>query len=189
MSGENGNKKITIFIVVLIILLIVRFACNYIIQKETNKSEEIIENVSSQTEDKNTNNINQEEKKSEENSKEEKDEKIKYDEYIGVWQDFAEGEKDIPEGELLITKVEENKIKFDFLLYRIASIENIEATMTGKEGTFNASDENVKGKIIFNDNMVTLEIDEGSNENIVPRKIEFTTKSDYSIIKGEKVVK
>ena len=106
---------------------------------------------------------------------------IDLSEYKGVWQIF-EG-LDIPEEELIINTIDNNKVNFDFLLYRLASFENVNATISENVASFETKDENgkkLKGTITFTNKTVILNISE--SDDLPSNTYTFTIKSDKSIL-------
>ena len=104
--------------------------------------------------------------------------KTDYSSYIGAWNN---NNSSIPDYEIIINSIEDNKISFDYLIYRIGEFKNIEAKLedgVGKYKVTNDLDWTIEGTIKLDDNKVVLEITNSSVDLIVKDKIEF--------IKGEK---
>ena len=99
-------------------------------------------------------------------------EDIDLNDYVGVWQYFEGGTN--PEMEIIIKSVSENRIDFDYAVYRIAGFEGINATFNNGIATF--STDEITGTITFEKGKILLKIDKSSNEYINHDTIEFTTK-------------
>ena len=105
-------------------------------------------------------------------------EDIDLNDYVGVWQYFEGGTN--PEMEIIIKSVSENRIDFDYEVYRIAGFEGINATFNNGIATF--STDEITGTITFEKGKILLKIDKSSNEYINPDTIEFTTKAKDSAL-------
>ena len=101
---------------------------------------------------------------------------------IGVWQ---YPDSTLPEEELIIKSIDNNKITFDYEIYRLTGFENATAELEGNTAVFdvkNNIDWNIKGTILFEDNTVTLNIKESSNELLPEGTTTFLIKSDKSVL-------
>lgn len=106
--------------------------------------------------------------------------------YKGVWQFFANGSTEIPETELIINKIDDGKINFNIEMYRLTEFENVTGIISGDTVSFNAVNVNgwkIEGKLILNNNIVKLNIEKSSIDNIKTGEIFFKQKSDKSILK------
>ena len=109
-----------------------------------------------------------------------------YSKYKGIWQNPADSS--IPDEELIIKSIENDKITFDYEIYRLTSFENGVAILKNNIATFdikNEMDWNIKGQIELKENSVIFTIKEGSNEYLEPSSITFTQKSNSSILQGD----
>ena len=114
-----------------------------------------------------------------------KEKKFDASSYKGVWQWY--NGMDIPETELIINKIEGEKVKFDIEMYRLASFENVAGVLSGNVITFNIKEDpdmNIKGKIVLNNNKVILNIEESSWDNIKKGETTFKKKSKYSSLRN-----
>jgi hypothetical protein len=103
--------------------------------------------------------------------------------YKAVWRidDSA-----IPTEEIIINSIDESKVSFDYVLYRLGEFKNIEGKIDGNVATFSATNDiewTIKGTLTFADNKVIVEIKESSVELINKGKNTFAVKGDKSIIR------
>ena len=107
--------------------------------------------------------------------------------YIGVWQDFEKSNTEIPERELIVKGIENNKINFDLYVYRTAINTDMVATLDGNVATFDCEggkyDAIIKGTLKFENNKVILNV-ESCSEGTIPTGITtFEIKSATSKLK------
>ena len=119
-----------------------------------------------------------EKKKEEEKPSEPAPEDIDLNDYVGVWQYFEGGEN--PEMEIIIKSVSDSTVNFDYVVYRIASFDGIEASLDKDIATF--STDEITGSISFEEGKIVLKTDKSSNGNIKPGTIEFTIKTNESAL-------
>ena len=104
--------------------------------------------------------------------------------YEGVWKS---NDSSIPDEELIINSIKDDKIKFDYVLYRLGEFTDVEGTIDGEEASFTAKNENewtIKGTLTLKDDKVVLNITDSSIDLIVKDKKTFSVKSDKSSIRG-----
>ena len=104
--------------------------------------------------------------------------------YKGIWQYYT-NMPDIPEMELCINSIDNNKINFTYDVYRITGFENVNAELNGNIANFEINNDysNVKGTITFENNSVIFTITESTDEFVKPETITFTVKSENSILR------
>ena len=115
-----------------------------------------------------------------------KEKRFNVESYKGVWQYFENWSEEIPETELIINKIDDNKINFDLEMYRLASFKNVDANVVENYVEFNATNENgwkIKGKISLCQDVVILEIKQSSSNLIKTGITTFNIKSNTSILK------
>jgi len=103
--------------------------------------------------------------------------------YKGVWHN---NKSSVPDYELIINSTDEDKVVFDFLIYRLGEFNNIEAKMDDDEGEFSATNDlgwTIKGDIELDDGEISLDITSSSNELVSKGKINFQ-KGDKTILRG-----
>lgn len=164
---------ICIFIIIALVLVIggMYYYYNYIVDSKNINSNNISSNI----------------------NKKEENYKIDNSEYLGVWQEFSSlrryldenGEATIPEQEIIITEITDKTIKFDLIIYRLVSYENITATINGNIVTFETSGSNngnISGNITLNNDNIVLTITKSENHYLEPDTFIFNVKAENSIL-------
>lgn len=110
------------------------------------------------------------------------DSKKDYSSYVGVWNN---NDSSVLDYEVIINSIKDDKVSFDYLIYRVGEFNNIEAKLEDGAGSFNATNDmnwTVKGTIKLDDNKVVLDITDSSDELISKGKVEFK-KGEKALIK------
>lgn len=97
--------------------------------------------------------------------------------YTGFWHMNGSLER-----ELSISANGENSVIFTLWYYRLASIEDVSATVVGNTAEFSISDEyyNVVGTLVFNEDSITVNILESSLTYMPPEQMVFDTRHEQS---------
>ena len=102
--------------------------------------------------------------------------------YKGVWKT---SDDEVPSEELIINSIDNNKINFDLVIYKLTSFDNVSADISDGVAKFdikNSNDWNIKGKIEFKDAKVVFIIEESSSKLLEPQTLEFTIKGTKSVL-------
>ena len=111
-----------------------------------------------------------------------------YSKYEGVWKN---NNSSVPDEELNIQSIKDDKIFFDYYLYRLTDFNGVEASLDGDKATFTAKNDlgwEIKGTIEFDDDMVILIIKSSSSDLITEDARTFKYKIDKSLIKDGDLV-
>lgn len=104
--------------------------------------------------------------------------------YVGVWKN---NDSTIPDEEIVIKKIEDDKVSFDYYLYRITAFNEVEGKLDGSKATFEAKNDldwSIKGTIELEDDTVTLVITDSSSDLIVKDTKVFKIKGETSSIES-----
>ena len=104
--------------------------------------------------------------------------------YKAVWRidDSA-----LPTEEIIINSIDDNKVNFDYVMYRLGEFNNVEGTLDGNVASFSTKNDmewTIKGTLTFEDNKVTIEITDSSIDLIPKAKNTFSIKGDNSLIRS-----
>lgn len=104
--------------------------------------------------------------------------------YKGVWQYF-ETMPDTPEYELVINKIDGDKVNFDIFVYRIGEYTNINAKLSGNVASFKYSEDGRKmeGTITLENNTVIFKLTDSTEDDYIHRNVVFTKKAEKSVLK------
>lgn len=123
------------------------------------------------------------EKKKEKEEVVNKDE-VNIDDYIGVWQFYADDE--LPLQEVLINVIDGATITFDYYINDVAYFESQTASLIDNVATFEISDREelgtAKGKITFKNDKVFLTIIKTDIEGVNSGTYEFSEQGDESLL-------
>lgn len=111
-----------------------------------------------------------------------------FSKYIGVWKN---NDSEIPDEEVVIERVNDDVVGFNYYLYRLCDFNDIEATMDGTKGTFETKNElewTIKGTIELDNDTVTLTITDSSSDLVSKTTTVFKIKDDESSIKEKNSV-
>ena len=188
-EGDEKMKKVILVVCIIAITATITAGCFYFItnnnSKETNTS--VSENKNTTSEGKQIENKQPKENTSKSENKtstnttkkeETKKEEFAEDSFKGIWH---YPNNTYPEEELVIKKIDGNKITFDYAIDGITTFEDATATLDKNTATFdvkNEGDWNIKGTMIFEGKSIKFNIEKSSNENIPETSITFTVKSD-----------
>ena len=123
--------------------------------------------------------------KNDDSAEEATEEKININDYRGVWA--LKGEEDLPNEELIIDMIDGSTITFSYFVKDTAYFESQTAEIIDDEATFNATDRDEKitiiGKLIFNEDKISVVISNSNVEDISLGMIEFNEKVENSLLK------
>ena len=107
--------------------------------------------------------------------------------YEGVWKN---NNSSIPDEELNIKKIDDDKLTFDYYLYRITEFKDVEAKLDGNKATFEAKNDlewTIKGEIELDNDIVTFVVKDSSVDLIEKETTTFKIKGEKSSIKENNV--
>lgn len=93
--------------------------------------------------------------------------------YTGYW--YIKG---VEEKELAINFIGNNEVNFTLSYFRLASMDDVTATLNGSTASFFYNDygSKIKGTLTFNNNSITVDITQSDNYNIPAETITFNTR-------------
>ncbi len=106
-----------------------------------------------------------------------------FSKYTGVWKI---NDSNIPDEEINITKIEDDTVSFDYLIYRIGEFNGVTAKLEDNTATFEAKNDlgwSIKGTLELDNDNVTLKITDSSSELIAKDTKTFKIKGERSSIK------
>ena len=110
-----------------------------------------------------------------------------YSQYVGVWQSDLVLDSGIPEEELIINKIGDTSINFDYLKYKIDSFQNVVANLSDNVAKFETRNDTnsckIKGTITFSDNTIILNITSSTSDIVKTGTFTFKTQTQKSILK------
>ena len=112
-------------------------------------------------------------------------EEFDLDEYIGVWQFYAD--EDLPLQEVLINYLDGSTITFDYYINGVAYFESQTATLIDNSASFEIFDRDnlgsAKGKLIFKNDKVFVNISSTEIEGVNSGTYEFSIRDEESLLK------
>jgi major membrane immunogen (membrane-anchored lipoprotein) len=103
--------------------------------------------------------------------------------YKKVWRI---DDSELPTEEIVIKKIDGNKVLFDYVLYRLGEFNDVEGTIKGNVATFSTKNDmewTIGGTLKFENDSITINITESSIDLIAKTENTFKYKGDNSIIR------